>query len=232
MSMWARVHKIDRVRPLPNGGAIILVEDDRNAAAMGRIPGLSTTIAIARILNARRLLDVKYAGKGEVRYATSASLPSFLFDAVARAGAAIADRSGDKVLLPAAPAGIASTIDTAFSELAHHARTMSNSADMLTALRRGEEARRKAPLDRDVNPTAYWTAVFELAALAGELSRPRGGRWIETHDAPVPFAIKFPDNAGGELLARPAKLAMRIVEGEDVEASLASEALTTESSSI
>jgi hypothetical protein len=52
--------------------------------------------------------------------------------------------------------------------------------------------------------------VFELA---GE----RGGRWIETRDTPVPFAIKL---ASGDL-AVPSKLAQRIVEGETVEESLA-----------
>jgi hypothetical protein len=59
--------------------------------------------------------------------------------------------------------------------------------------------------------------VFELAALAGELSRPRGGRWIETKDMPVPFAIKLADGA----LAMPTKLAQRIVEGHADDGSLA-----------
>jgi len=61
--------------------------------------------------------------------------------------------------------------------------------------------------------------VFELAALAGELSRSRGGRWIETTEMPVPFAIKFAD--GG--LANPAKLAQKIVEGGDPVESMATD---------
>lgn len=214
--MWARVHKIDRIRPLPGGGAIVLVEDERNAAAMARIVSLSTLIALARILNARRILEARYGGKGEIRYATAVSLPAALLDAVIRAGAHISDARGDRVTVPAVPAAISSVVDHAFAELGHHVRTNSVAPDMMTVLRSLEAAHKKAPLDRDAHPAAYWTAVFELAAVAGELSRPRGGRWIETKESPVPFAVKFP---GGELAA-PAKLAQRIVEGGDVAGSL------------
>ena len=51
----------------------------------------------------------------------------------------------------------------------------------------------------------------QTAALAGELSRNKGGRWVETDETPVPFALKFPK---GEL-AHPAKLAQKIVEGDE-----------------
>ncbi|HET9620422.1 MAG TPA: hypothetical protein VFP84_03570 [Kofleriaceae bacterium] len=213
--MWARLHKIDRIRPQPGGGAIVLVEDERSAPVMSRVPAMSILIAIARVLNARRVLETRYAGKGEVRYATNASLPSFLFDAIVRAGAGTSDRSGDVLHAPAQPGAVAAIVDVAFLELAHHVRGNANASDMAGALRAVEANRRKAPLDRD--SPLYWPAVFELAALAGELSRPRGGRWIETRDMPVPFAIKL---ASGDL-AVPSKLAQRIVEGETVEESLA-----------
>lgn len=209
--MWARVHKIDRVRPQPDGSAIVLIEDERNAAAMSRVPGLSVLVAIARILNARRLLDARYGGKGEIRYACRVTPPGPLLDAINRAGAATSDATGETVVVPAMPAGISSIVDQAFAELAHGVRTGVGAHDMVTALRKTEANRRKSALDRDANPAAYWTAVFELAALAGELSRQRGGRWVETTELPVPFAIKFPS---GEL-AMPAKLAQRIVEGSE-----------------
>ena len=57
-SVWARVHKIDRIRPQPGGGGIVLVEDERNVPAMARVPGLSTVNAVARVLNARRALEI------------------------------------------------------------------------------------------------------------------------------------------------------------------------------
>jgi hypothetical protein len=57
--VWARVHKIDRIKPQPDGTAHVLIEDERNAAAMARVPGLSTVIAIARVLNAKRVLDTR-----------------------------------------------------------------------------------------------------------------------------------------------------------------------------
>jgi hypothetical protein len=94
---------------------------------------------------------------------------------------------------------------------------------MATALRTVEANRRKAPLDRERNPAFYWPAVFELAALAGELSRSRGGRWIETQDMPVPFAIKL---ATGEL-ANPTKLAQQVVNGETTDETLAGSVTTS-----
>jgi hypothetical protein len=217
--VWARVDKIDRIRPQPGGGAIVLVEDERNAAAMGRIPSLSTVIAVARVLDARRVLDLRYRGSGEIRYAAASAPPHFLVDAITRAGAHITDRAGDSMRVPAAPAAVSSIVDLAFAELAHHVRTSVGQATMAGALRVTEERRRKAPIEIDAHPAQYWTAVFELAAMAGELSRPRGGRWIDVPDTPVPFAIRL---AGGEL-ARPARLAQRIVAGQEAVESLATE---------
>jgi len=114
---------------------------------------------------------------------------------------------------------VSSIVDLAFAELAHHVRISVGQATMAGALRLTEERRRKAPLEIDANPAAYWTSVFELAAMAGELSRSRGGRWIEIPETPVPFAIRL---TTGEL-AKPAKLAQRIVAGQEAVESLASE---------
>src|SRR5450432_3113434 len=99
--MWSRVHKIDRIRPQPNGGAIILIEDERGVPQMSRLPAMSTLIAIARVLDAKQVLDAKYGGKGEIRYAPAAPPPSFMSEAIARAGASIADRTGDNIVQPA-----------------------------------------------------------------------------------------------------------------------------------
>ncbi|HEU0033904.1 MAG TPA: hypothetical protein VFQ53_24920 [Kofleriaceae bacterium] len=208
--MWARVHKIDRIRPQPDGRAIVLIEDERSATAMSRAPAISTLIAIARVINARRVLEARYGGKGEVRYASAAATPpSFLAEAVARAGASIASANGETIVIPASPSGVSSVVDSAFAELAHQTRTNVGATDMMMAIHKVETNRRKSPLDRETQPALYWPAVLELTALAGELSRSRGGRWVDTTEMPVPFAIKFP---GGEL-ATPAKLAQRIVEG-------------------
>jgi hypothetical protein len=215
--VWARLHKIDRIRPRPGGDAIVLIEDERNVPAMARVPSLSKLMAIARVLNARRALDAKYGGKGEIRYAAAVAPPEPLVDAITRAGASITDARGERITVPASPASVAATVDQAFAELAHHVRTGLGAPDMITALRRTEAARRASPLDRDANPAAYWTAVLELAALAGELSRSRGGRWIDTTDLPVPYALAFPDHK----TASPARLAQRIVDGEKPEETLA-----------
>jgi hypothetical protein len=208
--MWARVHKVDRVRPQPNGGAIILIEDERSVAQMTRVPSLSTLIAIARVLDAKQVLEAKYESKGEVRYAPAAPLPGFLSEAVSRAGAHVSDRTGDSVVQIAQPASIEATVDVAFSDLAHHMRGNTGMPDLANTLKHVEADRRKAPLDRDKHPLQYWPAVFELAALAGELARPRGGRWIEIHEMPVPFAMRFPDGK----IAHPTTVAQKLVAGE------------------
>jgi hypothetical protein len=207
--VWARVHKIDRIKPQPDGSAIVVVEDERNAAMMSRVPGLSTVIAVARVLNARRVLESKFGGKGEVRYATAANPPSFLLDAIVRAGGIVTDSTADRVKVPAAPGAVSSVIDHAMNELAHYARTNVGASTIKEALDKVEANRRKAPLDREQHPAAYWTAVFELSALAGELSRSQGGMWIETKEMPVPFAIRVTSGK----VAMPARAAMRIVEG-------------------
>jgi hypothetical protein len=207
--MWARVHKLDRVRPQPGGGAIVVIEDERSAAQMQRVPSLSSLVAIARVLSGFRALDAKYAGKGEVRYATTATVPSFLSEAITRAGAAIADHDAERIKVPPSPAGVAALIDVAFSDLAHHVRSSIGVSDLATALQAVEQRRRAAPLDKDKQPELYWPAVLELAALAGELARKRGGRWIDTREMPLPFALKFPEGA----IAHPTTVAQTIVEG-------------------
>jgi hypothetical protein len=176
---------------------------------MQRVPGLSLLIAVARVLSAHRALDAKFEGKGEVRYVSSAVMPSELSEAITRAGASIAERNGNLVTQRAQPASVAALIDVAFSNLAHHVRSSYGSTDFGTALRQVEQKRRANPLDRDEKPELYWPAVLELAALAGEQSRSRGGRWIDTRDLPLPFALKFAEGA----LAHPTVVAQKIVEG-------------------
>jgi hypothetical protein len=210
--MWARVHKLDRVKPLANGGAIIVIEDERSAPQLLRVLPMSMLIAMARVLGAKRALEAKYDGKGEVRYATSAKLPSELSEAITKAGASIAERDAAwTIRIPAQPAGVAALIDVAFSQLAHHVRGGIGIVDIGNALKQLEQRRRASPLDRDKQPELYWPAVFELAALAGEQSRSLGGRWIDTRDLPVPFAVKLADGK----IARPTEVAQKIVEGAD-----------------
>jgi hypothetical protein len=217
--MWARVHKLDRIRPQAHGGAIVLIEDERGAAQMQRVPSISTLIAIARVCAARYALTAKYGGKGEVRYATTAVLPSFLSEAVTRAGASVATPDGERVTIPAQPAAVDALIDVAFSELAHHVRGAAGAAELSKTLELVEQRRRAAPLHRETEPERYWIAVLELASLAGELSRKRGGRWISTDELPLPFALKFPDGS----TAHPIAVAQKIVEGGDVTETLVRE---------
>jgi hypothetical protein len=210
--VWARLHKVDRIKPLAGGGAIAIVDDERSNAQISRVPSLSTLVAVARILNAKRALDAKFGGTGEVRYVV-ASPPPFLSDAIQRAGAAVADHKGERVVLPPQPGAIASTIDLAFADLAHHVRGQYSAQTIADALKRVETDRRRQPLARDADPDKYWCAVLELAALAGEATRPRGTRWVDTTEVPVPFAILYPT---GER-ATPTRYAQQVVEGQQAD---------------
>ena len=121
-TMWARVHKVDRVRPQPNGGAIILIEDERGVPMMTRVPSLSTLTAIARVLDAKQVLEAKYDGKGEVgtrpRRRCRAS-----WRRRCRARARISDRTGETIVQMAQPASVEATVDVAIlGPRALHAR--------------------------------------------------------------------------------------------------------------
>ncbi len=219
--MWARLHKLDKVRPQPNGSAIVIIEDERTAGNMQRVPSLSTLVAIARVLSGFRALDAKFGGKGEVRYATWANVPSFLQEAISRAGGSIASGDGATVRIPASRASVEATIDVAFAELASHVRGVLGISDLDKALEKVEAQRRASPTDKDANPERYWTSVLEIAALAGEQARRKNGRWIDTKEMPLPFALRFPDGA----IARPTHVAEKIVSGkEDEPAPVADEA--------
>ncbi len=220
--MWARVHKIDRIRPLPGGGASILVEDERTVAQVHWALAMSTLIAIARVLDARQVLDAKYAGKGEVRYVAPAGVASSFMEAVARAGAHVVERERERVAMAAQPGSLDALVDTLFSELAQHTKVHLGAADLAAALQQLEAARAKTPLDREAAPQLYWPAVFELAAVAGALSRRRKARWVEVREMPVPFALRFPDSPA---LARPFAVAQKIVEGQPAAAASAAEVI-------
>jgi len=209
--MWARLHKIDKVRPQPNGGAIVIIEDERTAGNMQRVSSLSALVAIARVLSGFRVLDAKFGGKGEVRYATWANVPSVMSEAITRAGGSVATGDGATIRIPPQRTSIESTIDVAFAELATHVRSALGISELDKALERLEAQRRAAPLDKDAQPEKYWTAVLEIAALAGEQSRRKNGRWIDTKDMPLPFAIRYPDGA----MSRPTQVAEKIVSGAE-----------------
>jgi hypothetical protein len=211
--MWARLHKIDRIKPMANGGATVFIEDERTPPQIQRMQSVSTLIAVARVLNAKQALDAKYGGKGEIRYMVAAGAPSFLVEAVARAGSHVVDRDRDKVEMAAQPASVDALVDVAFSELAHSVKVNLDAPDIAAALTKLEQQRRKSPLDRETQSHLYWPAVFELGALAGETSRRHLARWVEAREMPVPFVLRLGDQG----VARPLSVAQKIVEGAAVD---------------
>jgi hypothetical protein len=186
-----------RVRDKASGELKRIVQCDfRNLDEIAARPALSTVFALVRIATARcydRSVPVEQACKVEP--------PRFLIDAVVAAGGGL--RVEDHVLVvppspPPPPEAMDGFADRAFAALAAEAAGAGGAitSDGLAAL----EARVVATITADMrstDPLAYWTAVVELAAVAGELLRElspgSGWRFLADQHLPFTFRIEVPD---------------------------------------
>lgn len=108
------------------------------------------------------------------------------------------------------PAALA---DRAFAALAARVQRRVGLTDPAVALKALEAETLADPPDADEDESSYWTRVLELAAVVAEIIRAqRGGQWIESEGADVPFGFECP-NAGTML---PTNRAQRFIEdGEE-----------------
>ena len=204
-SAWADLDKLAVARPRDDGRATLVVRDDRTLDVIVETRALSTVVAICRVLRARHVIAQKHDGRGVVIYAVATAPPPFLVAAVTAAGGALFDGAREHVA--SAPPPTTVQLDAAFCDLATvvrrrvGVRSFSDALDVLES-----ELRRRTPSE----PGAQWRAVFELAALAGELLRAdRPGRWIEAPADRVPVAL----DRGKREIVFPGKLARAIVDG-------------------
>jgi hypothetical protein len=203
---WADVDKLHVAKPRPDGGAMLVARDERPAADIERSRPLSTLIAICRVLRGRDAIGQKYGGRGVVVY-LHASPPEFLVDAVTAAGGVVFDGATERTAR--APAMLSAQLDAACFDLATQVRRRLDARTFAVALAMREAELRARRVDR-ADAAAYWAAVLELAALAGELVREaRPGRWIGDDAAPLPLAL----DVGGGHRMYPWRLAQSIVEG-------------------
>jgi hypothetical protein len=203
---WADLDKI-AVKPRPDGGATLVIRDDRPLDKIFETKHLSIIIAIARVTRARHALAEKYGGRGAVVYVVSRRPPDFLLDAITAAGG-IAFH-GTREHSAASPLPTTLQLDATFSDLGSQVRRRLGAKSFLAALESLEwELRRKLP-DR-ADPAAWWTATVELAALTGECMREkRAARWTEAPSERFPLGLDL----GKSNVLLPGQLAQTILEG-------------------
>jgi hypothetical protein len=204
---WADLDKLAVAKPRPDGRATLIARDDRSTDAITEARHLSTVIAIARVVRGRFAIDARHDGRGLVIYSVREAPPAFLVDAVSAAGGIVFD--GSREHANKSPLATTVQLDAAFSDLASAVRRrlkVSSIGDALDVLE--HHVRRRAIAKDDV--VATWTAIAELAALAGELIRAHHpARWIEAGNERFPLGL---DLGKGEI-AFPGKLAQVIVDG-------------------
>jgi hypothetical protein len=206
VTAWADLDRLAAARPGADGAARLVVRDDRPARDVIEMVPVSTVIAIARVIRARRVLAERHGGNGTVIYA-AADPPAFLVDAVTAAGGVVFDGARERVA--AAPRVLTMQLDAAFLDLATVVRRRVKARTFADAIELREHELRLRPVDA-ADAGARWIAIAELAALAGEVVRERrAARWIDDGAHRFPLAL---DLGKGARLA-PGGKAQEIVDG-------------------
>lgn len=204
---WADLDKVAVGKPRPDGRATLVIRDERTTTAMREVRALSTVIAISRVIRARAAIDKLHDGRGIVIYACAEVPPAFLVDAASAAGGVVFAAGREHVNR----AALATTVqlDAAFVDLATSVRRrfkVGNAGDALDVL---EHHLRRRPIAQD-EVVAWWSMMFELVALAGELVRAdRPARWIAAPDHRLPLGLDL--GAAGTVI--PGAMAQTLLEG-------------------
>ncbi len=209
MSAWADLEKLQGAKR-PDGTMMVVIRDDRDAAAIRETRSLSILFAISRVTYGKSVLDETYGGNGKVVYTTTGLPPAFIIEAVCAAGGVVFDGKTEHAL--PRPPEVGMLLDGTFCDFAIEVKRRFKVKSMRDALEIREIELRKRPVDA-ANLVARWTAIFELVALAGEAAREkRPGRWILD---PSLTGVRFPhalDFGGGQKIM-PLRMANAIVTG-------------------
>jgi hypothetical protein len=196
--VYSSLHKIDLVAQDKNGtGKIFVQTDHRDAEEVAREVEISVIFALARTLLPRRMPDAKQA---VVRYVCMGKLHPALAEVAVATGTQV-EAMGENAKLEGvrrrAPADIA---DEAFGALGKRLLGEKGLAANEEGLAAFEATLKDAPSNpEDEDEIAHWTAVVELAAVAGEVLRAKyGGRWVDDPKdfADIPFLFEPACNAG------------------------------------
>jgi hypothetical protein len=212
--MYSSLHKIDVTASTPNG-PLYVQTDHRSADEIAVEPEISTLFALTRILLARAYGAKQPGPAPTIVYAAIDEVPDFLVEVLASAGARlmVGDIKEHRELaaVDIAPATLA---DRAFAALAARVQRRVGLTDPAAALKALEAETLADPPDVEEDEITYWTRVLELAAVVAEIIRARrGGRWIESEAADIPFGFECPD--AGIMLAT--NRAQRFIEDGEQE---------------
>ncbi len=209
--MFANVSRVDLVAET-TAGLVLIYTDHRTAAEIAATPELSVLLAVARLCAGRHHFE-HHEGKpvAEVLYAVPSVPPPLLRRAVTLAGGIVELTTRER--LPPEPGDddLDMLVGDMFFGLAARVQSRLGERDARQALSVSEQVARLTPMTEDDDALGYWTAVMELAALAGAaLGDQVPGRWrMATMQVP-PFAFE-PDGDSGRL-ALPCNRAQRFVE--------------------
>lgn len=182
---WADLDKLAVARPRPDGRATLIAVDDRTTDAIAEARALSTLVAICRVTRGRQVIADRHEGRGVVVYSTREAPPDFIVEAVTAAGGVVFD--GTREHTATAPRATTVLLDEAFFDLATRVRRRLGARGFAGTLEVLEDEIRRCPL---IEPTARWTAILELAAVAGELARADGGgTWVTAPTEALPVAL-------------------------------------------
>ena len=187
---WADLDKVS-AKQRADGSALLVVADGRTFAQISEARLVSILVAMCRVARAREALEHKFAGKGVVTVVTAGEPPGFFVEAVTSAGGVVFD--GKREHRFSTPMAATMLLDATLCDLATAVRRRVNVRTFRDALEVREHELARRPIAK-VDLVAWWTAVFELIALAGELFRAEEpGKWQLVGAARPPLGLQQPN---------------------------------------
>jgi hypothetical protein len=186
---WADLDKVS-VKQRADGSALLVVADGRTFSQIGEARLVSILVVMCRVARAREALEHKFANKGVVTVVTSGEPPGFFIEAVSSAGGVVFDGKREHTF--PRPMSATMLLDATLCDLATAVRRRVNVRTFRDALEVREHELKRRPVEK-TDLTTWWTTVFELIALAGELYRAEEpGKWELVGSARPPLGLKQP----------------------------------------
>ena len=192
--MYSSIDRIDMEGEI-DGKTMAVQTDHRRPDEIEATPEISVLFALARVINARHTSKANKLELAGVVYAPMLPPPAFLVDALTTVGALLENMETMERRQLVQKGDPAELTDRTFTRLAARAcaRLDADERDAIAALE--EELSGGFEPDEE-NEIEYWTAVFELMALTGEVIRERlGGSWVVTDHGSVPFGFQVKDGS-------------------------------------
>ncbi len=186
---WADLDKVS-VKQRADGSALLVISDSRTFSQISETRLVSILVVMCRVARAREALEQKFATRGVVTVVTAGEPPGFFLEAVSSAGGVVFDGKREHAF--PTPMSATMLLDSTLCDLATAVRRRVNVRTFRDALEVREHELKRRPVDK-ANLPAWWTTVFELIALAGELFRAEEpGKWELVGSARPPLGLQQP----------------------------------------